>query len=463
MKTDRRIPYGKAMDLLLDAVCIVDAEGRYLYVSAAFETIFGYTPEEVIGRRMIEFVHPDDRESTLKTAETIMAGNVERHFENRYIRKDGRVVYIMWSARWSESEQARVAVARDISERKRDESMRHAAHLISDATHKIEGMAGLLREIHRVISEVLPAASFFVALHDAQKDELSFPCHVDERREAPPLQSLESNLLCAEVIRSGRPLWLTPERRPPSVLDCADVGTDVRYWLGVPLQGRGGMVGAMVVRSYSDAVAYSEPDMRMLQFLSIQVAAAIERKQIFERLEQAALYDPLTELPNRRLFHDRLQSAVVLARRDRTCLAVLFLDLDRFKEVNDRFGHAVGDQLLQQVARRIRECVRESDTVGRIGGDEFLVLLQGIQVPQDAQVVAETIRTLLASPFVLDGHELQVLPSIGIAFYPEHGDDYRQLIRCADEAMYAAKHGGGNRLQLSEMPAGVEPRKPTLN
>ena len=463
MKTDRRVPYGNAMDLLLDAVCIVDAEGRYLYVSAAFESIFGYKPEEVLGRRMIEFVHPDDRERTLQTADGIMGGNVERHFENRYIRKDGRIVHIMWSARWSEAEQARVAVARDISDRKRDESMRQAAHAISDATHKAASLDELLHEIHAIVAQLLPAANCFVALYDAQKDELSFPLYLGEEHAAPQPQSLDSGFLCAEVIRSGRPLWVTPERRAPGVLDCRDVGADALYWLGVPLQGRGGMVGALVVRSYAPAVEYSEQDMRMLQFLSIQVAAAIERKQVFDRLEHAALYDPLTELPNRRLFHDRLQTAMLQSRRDRSCLALLYLDLDRFKEVNDRFGHLIGDLLLQEVARRIKGCVRESDTVGRIGGDEFLILLPGIQVPQDAQVVAETLRTMLAKPYVLDGYELETCPSIGIAFYPEHGEDYRQLMRCADEAMYSAKRSGGNRLQVSELPDGVVPRKPTLN
>src|SRR5690606_10379278 len=178
------------------------------------------------------------------------------------------------------------------------------------------------------------------------------------------------------------------------------------YWLSVPLQGRNGMVGAMVIRGYSAEVRYDEQDMRLLQFVSIQVAAAIERKQLFARLEHAALYDPLTELPNYRLFQDRLQGALTLARREGSCLALLYLDLDQFKQVNDEYGHPVGDLLLQQVAARIKGCVRESDTVGRIGGDEFLVLLPGIQSPQDALVVAETIRAVLGDSFILEGWEV---------------------------------------------------------
>lgn len=449
MKIDRRVPYGNAMDLLLDAVCIVDAEGRYLYVSAAFESIFGYTPEEVVGRSMIELVHPEDRERTLEAASGIMGGNVERHFENRYIRKDGRIVHIMWSARWSESDQARVAVARDISDRKRDEAMRQAVQEIFDATYKTEGLGDLLQSIHAIVAGLLPAGNFFLALYDAQRDELSFPYYVDDRNESPKSQRLDAGTLCAEVIRSGRPLWITPDSRmSPDLLARADVGPSTVYWLGVPLQGRSGMVGALVIRGYSPDVLYSDQDMRLLQFISIQVAAAIERKQMFERLEHAALYDPLTELPNRRLFQDRLQNALALARRDEGKVALLYLDVDQFKQVNDEYGHAIGDLLLQEVAGRISNCVRESDTVGRIGGDEFLVLLHGIQTPQDAYVVAETIRTMMCRPCQLEAVELRVSPSIGIALYPEHSDDYRHLIRHADEAMYSAKRQGGNRSQF---------------
>src|SRR5690606_11690669 len=180
-------------------------------------------------------------------------------------------------------------------------------------------------------------------------------------------------------------------------------------------------------------------------------AAAIERKQLFARLEHAALYDRLTELPNYRLFQDRLQGALTLARREGSCLALLYLDLDQFKQVNDEYGHPVGDLLLQQVAARIKGCVRESDTVGRIGGDEFLVLLPGIQSPQDALVVAETIRAVLGDSFILEGWEVKVSPSIGIAHSPEHGGDLRRLIRCADEAMYSAKRQGGNRSQFGAL------------
>jgi diguanylate cyclase (GGDEF)-like protein len=159
------------------------------------------------------------------------------------------------------------------------------------------------------------------------------------------------------------------------------------------------------------------------------------------RLEHMAQYDQLTDLPNRSLFLDRLQTALTKARRQQTRSAVLFLDLDKFKQVNDTHGHTVGDQLLQDVARRLTRCVRESDTVGRIGGDEFIILLESIKQPGDAAVVRGKIMATLSAPYNLAKVTLQIIPSIGLAVYPENGEDGNELIRYADNAMYQIKRG----------------------
>ena len=128
-----------------------------------------------------------------------------------------------------------------------------------------------------------------------------------------------------------------------------------------------------------------------------------------------------------------------MARRASERLSVLYLDLDRFKPVNDTLGHSVGDLLLEEVARRLKQCVRESDTVARIGGDEFVVLLQRVPDPGQAATVASKIRDAMRRPFSLDGHSLNIAPSIGIAHYPEHGELPQQLLKHADQAMYQAK------------------------
>jgi diguanylate cyclase (GGDEF)-like protein/PAS domain S-box-containing protein len=173
-----------------------------------------------------------------------------------------------------------------------------------------------------------------------------------------------------------------------------------------------------------------------------------ERKRAEERITHLAQHDALTDLPNRPLFSDRLEQAVALAQRDGTSMALMFLDLDGFKPVNDTFGHTVGDLLLQEAAHRMRECVRASDTVGRTGGDEFVVLLHRIEDETDALTVAEKIRQALCRPFELAGQRLEISCSIGIAIYPEHGTDEKELSQAADSAMYCAKQEGRNRVRL---------------
>ena len=173
-----------------------------------------------------------------------------------------------------------------------------------------------------------------------------------------------------------------------------------------------------------------------------------DRKEMEEQVQHLAYHDPLTDLPNRMLFTDRLQQALATAKRDQAQLALMFIDLDKFKPVNDTHGHNVGDLLLKEVAQRIHDCLRESDTVARIGGDEFVVLLPVIRVAQDALEVAEKIRCALNQPFELAGHSLSISSSTGIAIYPEHGDEEKQLIKNADDAMYYAKSIGRNNVQI---------------
>lgn len=196
----------------------------------------------------------------------------------------------------------------------------------------------------------------------------------------------------------------------------------------------GGIVGAVVV------------------FHDTSAARAIER-----RLTHRAQHDFLTDLPNPVLLNDRITQAIALARRNEKEAAVLFLDLDHFKEINDSLGHAVGDQLLQSIAKRLKASVRESDTVGRKGGDEFVVLLSEITNADDAARSAEKICAAVAEMHQGSGHELLVTASIGISIYPGDGQDVAGLLRSADKAMYQAKKNGRNQYSFSrrEMETGA--------
>jgi len=167
-------------------------------------------------------------------------------------------------------------------------------------------------------------------------------------------------------------------------------------------------------------------------------------KQANEQVFHLAHHDSLTELPNRILFYDRLNQAIARAYRDKESIAVLFLDLDGFKLVNDTLGHDVGDALLREAAKRILACVRDSDTVARMGGDEFTVILCNVKTSNSVDRVAKTIIDAIAHPFVLNGKDISVSASIGIALYPDNGETPEQLVKISDAAMYLAKRGGKN-------------------
>jgi diguanylate cyclase (GGDEF)-like protein len=217
-------------------------------------------------------------------------------------------------------------------------------------------------------------------------------------------------------------------------------------WLGVPLRAEHQTIGALVVQTRAGQRHYTQADRELLQFVSTQLATSIERTQRDAQLRHMAQFDALTDLPNRSLFHDRLDAALNQARRRAEHLALLFIDLDKFKPVNDVLGHAVGDALLVAVAGRIRQLLRASDTVGRMGGDEFVVVLHPVAAADDAALVAEKIRAALDQPFELADEPVRISASIGVAVYPIDGSDGDALSRAADEAMYQAKRLGGNRV-----------------
>lgn len=175
--------------------------------------------------------------------------------------------------------------------------------------------------------------------------------------------------------------------------------------------------------------------------------ALAEKEKLAEKLRVMAEYDPLTGLPNRALFMDRLAQAMNFVQRNKNVGTLMFIDLDKFKEVNDTLGHDYGDKLLIQAAERLTACVRKSDTVARLGGDEFTVILQDSKDEACARVVAEKILEQLARPFQIEGHQLQIGGSIGVTVFPDDATDITELLKNADTAMYEAKNSGRNTIR----------------
>jgi len=201
-------------------------------------------------------------------------------------------------------------------------------------------------------------------------------------------------------------------------------------------------------------VPYRRPGTKKIGLLGVTLDitelknAEQELEESEQRYRHLAQHDNLTGLPNRALFFDRLDQALALCRREHAGLALLFIDLDRFKEVNDTLGHEAGDQLLRESASRMNSCIRESDSTGRIGGDEFVIFLRGIENAPAAELAAEKLRAALEAPFMLSGREASISASIGIALFPEHGSDSSELSQHADAAMYRSKARGRNRFSV---------------
>ena len=175
-----------------------------------------------------------------------------------------------------------------------------------------------------------------------------------------------------------------------------------------------------------------------------RIRLLLDRTEALERIHHQATHDSLTGLPNRTLFMDRLELALYMSRRRKNQMGLMFIDLDRFKYVNDTLGHAAGDQLLLEVATRLTECVRQSDTVARLGGDEFTVIMVDTSGIANPKALSKKILQRLTEPFILEGEEVQISGSIGVAIFPEDGEDAETLLRNADNAMYIAKNQGRN-------------------
>ena len=223
-----------------------------------------------------------------------------------------------------------------------------------------------------------------------------------------------------------------------------------------PIVWRGAVCGAVLLGFIEPPQSLDDDDRRHVIDIADRVAVAVSSAWRDEKLYQQAHFDTLTGLPNRMLFQDRLEREIARSQRETNQFALLFLDLDHFKNVNDSFGHTIGDEVLREAGRRIQRCVRETDTVSRLGGDEFTVLLTRLNHPQEAWLIGESIVSALSQEFRMGEQHCFLSASVGIASYPADGDTAEQLLKSADTAMYRAKAGGRGQSVFFEEKMNVE-------
>jgi len=217
--------------------------------------------------------------------------------------------------------------------------------------------------------------------------------------------------------------------------------------IAIPILYNNRVLGVITVLNHVNDPDFTQDDVNLMTAFVNQVAVAIDQRELMSKIEHQAFHDALTELPNRTLFHDRLTTSIAFSKRDESKVGLLFFDLDGFKTINDTLGHHIGDSLLVGIAERFSKRMRESDTLARMGGDEFAIILNSIEDRQNALNVASDFLKLLEEPFSIQDHVVNVSASIGVSLYPDDGKDVATLLKYSDIAMYLAKDSGKNDVQ----------------
>jgi diguanylate cyclase (GGDEF)-like protein/PAS domain S-box-containing protein len=400
---------------------MMDDEGNISFWNAAAEKIFGYSAAEVMGKELHTFIAPAVYYEAFKkvfghfiaTGEGAMVGKTRELVALRKGGSEFPVELALGSVKLKQRWFG-VGIARDITERKNAQEM--------------------LRENESRLIDMFENLSSGVAIYHYSPEQQSFT-FTAFNRAAERIENMHRADLIGKNV-----LEVFPGMAEFGLLDVFR-----RVW-------KSGKAEHFPVTYYQEGLISGWRENYVYKLPNGEIVSIYDdvtkEKQAEERMLYMAHYDALTGLPNRALFSDRLQQALVKAKRGNTLAALMFIDLDKFKPVNDDLGHDVGDLLLKEVAKRMLNCMRESDTVSRIGGDEFVVLLPAIETGQDALKIAEKILYAINLPFELAGHTINISSSIGVAVYPEHGADGKLLTKNADIAMYFAKNGGRNNVKL---------------
>ena len=372
---------------------------------------------------------------------------------------------------------------KEVTVREKAELQTSVLFAISELTNSSEDMFSFYSELHKQINKLLNADNFYVALLTENGQQVYFPYYVDEHDRKAKQRRLRKGMT-EYVLRQGTPVMINHEERQRllsrgEIVIVGDHGSLARQWLGSPLIINDDVFGVLAVQTYDDEQTYSREDLEILNFVSQHVAVAIERRRSAEKLARANIFlekriaerteelveeierrkkieeklyhdahhDNLTGLPNRAMFTDRVELAIKGHgdKRKASDFAVLFIDLDRFKNINDTLGHSAGDQFLLEVSQRLRSAVGEHDLIARIGGDEFVILLEQVSDIEYAKQVAQSIIDMMRVPFVLDDQEHFSGASIGIALSRKVRESVDRLLRDADAAMYEAKSAGRGR------------------
>jgi|GEM_PF-2991272 len=453
------------------AITITDAENNIIAINPAFEEITGYRREDIVGqnpRALQSGMH--DKEFYREMWQSLQqTGAWQGEIWNK--NKSGEIYPERLSIAVRRDSKGRIinhiAMFQDISEQKKAEEQIQKKAKILNLLHEIATTANTSKtpnEALQVGQEVIcsytgwPIAHAYVLSEDTDyllissglwhlRNSVDYTAFVEA---SAGIEFKAGDGLPGRVLSSGHKAWIDDVQSDPN-FPRASVAREVGVKTGfsVPVVAEGDVVAVM--EFFADETV--EPDeelLKVLDYIGIQLGRVFERANTENRLLHLANHGALTGLPSIRLTKDRIAAALAQARRNESKAALLFIDLDGFKAVNDTLGHEAGDVLLQNVAKRLASCVREVDTVSRIGGDEFLIVLTNIFTVDGAEKVAKSVIETVSRPFDIESQAVNVGASIGIALYPDNGTGVEELLKNADEAMYDVKHRGKNNYTFSK-------------
>ena len=408
-----------------DAIISRTLDGTVLSWNAGAKRMLGYTAMEAIGRSVTFILPPGQPSNLVQNTERILRGEVVPPHESRRVTKDGRIIDVLISLSPLKDRSGKIVgtsvIFQDISALKRAERAARESEERFHATFEQAGVGMALGDIDSEPPRWLRVNQKLSDILGYTKDEL-----------------LEINTLHLSP-RKERAL----ARHHTERLARGEIASDTREQRYVRKDGK--IIWVNITRSVITGV-----DGRASHMISV-IQDTTENRRTAERIAYLAQYDSLTGLPNRNLFRDRLTHALGRAKRSEKLLALMSLDLDRFKEINETLGHPTGDEVLRALAGRLRAARRESDTVARLGGDEFMLILENITDVNQAGTLAQDILQTVSQPFVIRGREIFVTASIGIAIYPFGEDDVDALLQTTDIAMYRAKEEGRNTYEFYDV------------
>jgi len=483
---------GKMLHMGLEDVMVLQEEGILSSHGTEATDWLGVPlkyKDELLGAMVIQSYNPDivygkKEEDILQFVARQIALLIKSKLAEQALVEANRTLENRVAERTESLKQINSAMVQEIEERKKSEWIQAALFKITDLVSTTSSLDDFFQKSHQVISKLMYAENEYVALLTEDEKFIEFLYHVDQRDENPvkrPMteESIKTGLT-ERILSSGEIILFNEKDESNDIF----TGTICASYLGVPLKDKDKIFGVLAVQSYRKDIIYKESDKNVLMTIGQQIAIAIlrkkdadsikaahehlerrvkertselektivKRRKIEQQLEYDSLHDALTGLPNRLYFSNHLNDKIDMDKKEKQKhFAVLFLDLDRFKLINDSLGHHVGDLFLIEISRRLVNCLRQNDVVARLGGDEFCILMRQIDNQKSAVNLATRILTELKRRVLVGKHSLITSASIGIRLVLDDGSSATEIMSDADAAMYQAKHQGKNCFCLFDL------------